>query len=66
MPGSPSLTGFFIFLAMISVMYRLVMHRVMMMHRFVVDRLVMLLTMMRIMMVLRHRHAGKTDKSQGD
>jgi hypothetical protein len=51
---------------MLCVMYRLVMHRVMMMHRFVVDRLVMLRTMMRIMMVLRHRHAGQTDKSQGN
>jgi hypothetical protein len=63
---SPSVTGFFIsfLLAMIRVMngmmHRMMMNRVMihrmMMHRFMVHR------MMRIMMVLRHRQTGHTDK----
>jgi hypothetical protein len=47
-------------------MRRLVMHRVMMMDRSMMHRFVVHGRMMRIMMVLRHRHTGHRDKSKGN
>lgn len=66
------MTGFLTFkqiLMMFLVLGRayrvVVMHRFMM-HRPVMHRLVMHGRMMRIVMILRHRHTGHCDKSQGN